>query len=143
VSKTASGERPVPIPDTLSSVYWDGARSRRLVLRRCQSCGALQHPPRASCVGCGAEGFEAQEVSGSGRIASFVVVNDTTVPGFADMTPYVLGAIQIEEEPALRIYGIVRAAPGEVEIGMLVSVVWEELPDGTVLPEFSVAGVAS
>ena len=42
-----SAEKPVPLTDVLSEVYWQAAREHRLLIQHCAACGAYQFYPRS------------------------------------------------------------------------------------------------
>ena len=133
-----SPAKPRPEPDPLSAAYWEGARERRLLIRRCQRCGTYQHPPAPFCRACGDERLVAEQVSGGGTIRSFVVLEETPVPGFEAQTPFTVAAVELDEQPDLVISAIV-TGPGreEIAIGDRSMMAWEELGDGTVLPQLA------
>ena len=133
--------KPRPVPDDFSATYWAGAREHRLVIRRCQVCQTFQHPPAAFCRNCGSEALVPEELSGKGVVRSFVVLEETPVPGFQAETPFTVAAVELVEQPDLVLCANV-IGPGRdnIEIGALTTMAWEELPDGTVLPQISLEG---
>ena len=112
----------VPIP------VYQGTIDQRLgfVARRCEDCGALNFPPKATCLDCG-EGteFEPVELSGEGEVYSYTVTSPGAAPpefaGQADAEgEYVVAIVELEEGP--RITGqVVDVDPDAVEVGMAVS----------------------
>ena len=91
------GEKPVPLTDGLSEVYWQAARERRLLIQRCTSCGAYQFYPRSHCRSCLAAEPEWVQASGRGRLHTFSVVYRSTNPEFADDCPYVFAIVELDE----------------------------------------------
>jgi len=47
MSQTAT--KPVPIPDTVSATFFDGARKGELMLQHCASCGGWSSNMRFRC----------------------------------------------------------------------------------------------
>lgn len=105
-----------------------------MMLCRCDDTGRWIHPPleRSRFTG-GPVHFE--EVSGDGVIYSYTVVHQPLVPG--RIPPYVIGIIELAEQPGLRINAIVDAHPADVRIGQPVRINIVELGDsGFSVPEF-------
>lgn len=128
---------PVPVPDAESAGYWDAARNDELALSRCGDCRTWQHPPQERCRHCGGPtSFEG--VTGRGSIFSFIVVRQQMVPGHE--VPYVVGIIELEEQPGLRLSARIVATPEDVTIGAPVRVRFADIGDsGFRAPEFELA----
>jgi uncharacterized protein len=125
---------PIPIPDPDSTPFWEGLKRGKLVLCRCDDTGRWIHPPleRSRFTG-GPVHFE--EASGEGTIFSYIVVRQPLVPG--RMPPYVIGIVELAEQPGLRINAIIAADPAEVRIGQEVRMRIVDLGDsGYRIPEF-------
>ena len=105
---------PIPVPDPDSAPYWEGLKSGKLMLCRCDDTGKWIHPPleRSRYTG-GPVHFE--EVSGDGTIFSYIVVRQALVPG--RVPPYVVGLVELAEQPGLRINAVIDADPADVRIG--------------------------
>ena len=56
-----------------------------------------------------------EEVSGDGTIFSYIVVRQALVPG--RVPPYVVGLVELVEQPGLRINAVIDADPADVRIG--------------------------
>ncbi|EID15696.1 MULTISPECIES: Zn-ribbon domain-containing OB-fold protein [Mycolicibacterium] len=127
---------PVPVPDPDTEPFWEGLKSGKLMLCRCDDTGKWIHPPleRSRFTG-GPVHFE--EVSGNGTVFSFIVVRQPLVPG--RVPPYVVGLIEFDEQPGLRINAVIDADPASVRIGQRVRLRITELGDsGLRIPEFVV-----
>ncbi|MCW2649508.1 MAG: hypothetical protein JWR32_484 [Mycobacterium sp.] len=125
---------PVPVPDPDSAPYWEALKNGKLMLCRCDDTGTWIHPPleRSRFTG-GPVHFE--EVSGKGSIYSYIVVRQALVPGRTP--PYVVGLIELAEQPGLRINAVVDADPADVRVGQQVQARIAELGDsGFCIPEF-------
>lgn len=112
--------RPVPVPDPDSIGYWEALSRGTLAVCRCNACRTWMHPPQETCRSCGAA-TTFEPVSGRGTIFSFIVVRHQSIPGL--VPPYVVGVIEMEEQPEVRLTGIIEAAPAEVAIGQPVRAV--------------------
>jgi uncharacterized OB-fold protein len=110
---------PIPIPDPDTAGFWEATAEGRFALCRCQSCRTWLHPSLERCRRCGGPtAFEP--VSGRGRIFSFIVVRHPAVPGHE--VPYVVALIELEEQPGLRVSGLLHADPDDITVDALVQV---------------------
>jgi uncharacterized OB-fold protein len=100
-----SEARPLPRPDRDSEPFWQALREHELRLQRCADCGALRWPPRAICNRC--RSFEArwEELSGRGRVESWVRTHRAFAPAFRDAVPYCTVQVRLEEQDDLLLIG--------------------------------------
>ena len=126
---------PVPQPAEEAEPFFDALRAGRLQIQRCTSCGALAHPPRAMCRSCQGVGFDWQPMSGQGEVYSYVVTHQAVHPALTGYTPMATVEVALAEGPHLTT-NLVDVAPDEIEIGMPVEAVFEDVGDGVVLPLF-------
>lgn len=130
-------QKPLPVPDELTSPFWAAAREQRLLVQRCKSCGHFNHPPRGQCDICVSEDLEFREVSGRGKVYSYTLMYQRNVPGFENELPYLNVAVELEEQPDLvLITNLVDATPEGVKIGDPVEVVYQRVNDEITLPQF-------
>ena len=100
VTEAEPPPQPVPDPDSLG--YWEAMTQGQLSIRRCQDCGHWCHPPLERCRLCGGP-TDYQPVSGEGTLYSFITIHQPAVPGYRDTVPYLVGLIDLVEQPGLRI----------------------------------------
>lgn len=132
---TALHERPLPLADEDSRPYWEAAKQGRLELPRCQSCSKFHFPPRPRCPYCLSPQLEWSEVGGRGKVYSFTVIHVPIVRGFE--TPYAVAQVELVEQAGLRLMANILGIPAsDVAIGMAVEVVFEDVGDAAVLPQF-------
>jgi uncharacterized protein len=125
-----------PVPNDKTRFYWDGAREGRLLVQRCAACGDYQFPPEVGCSNCGGDSLVATEVAGRGTVYSFTVVRQAFDPAFASQLPFVIGLIELEDAPGMRMLtNIVDTEPAAVRVGMPVEVTFEDHGDWA-LPQF-------
>src|SRR5437763_7895282 len=93
--------KPVPRPTPESQRFWDAAQQRKLALQHCRSCDQFWFPPSARCRHCLSTDFAWQEVSGKGRIYSFVVYHRLYHPAFEQDWPYAVPLVELRERPRL------------------------------------------
>ena len=138
--KIQSNLRPVPVPDDLTRPYWDGARERRLMIQRCQTCRTYWHPPLHQCMLCESGKLEFEQVSGRGRIYTYIRVHDSQIKAFVDALPYFVVEVELEEQPWLLVTcNMAEADPSQIEIGAPVDATFEEITEGFFLPDFKPA----
>ena len=113
--------------------WWNATRERRLVVQRCNACGAFQHYPRALCTTCGATDLTFDEVTGTGSVVSFTVVH--RAPSNQFTPPYVVALVRLDE--GVQLLTNIVAAPEDVRCDQPVAVVWAALDDGRHLPQFA------
>lgn len=135
-SVPAAALLPLPEPSIETEPFWAAVQERRLVVPRCDACGTLTFPPTIACPACGADAFTWTAVSGRGRVYSFVVYHRVYHPAFADRVPYAVGVIELEEGPRL-ISNVVGVPLDEIVCDMPVTVVYEEVRDGYLIPKFT------
>lgn len=117
---------PIPVPDVESQGFWDALADDRLDLCRCTECRTWMQPPLEHCRRCGAE-TTFEPASGNGTVYSFIVVRHPAVPGH--IPPYVVAMVELDEQPGLRLTGILDLDPDAVEIGMAVTADVREIGD--------------
>jgi uncharacterized OB-fold protein len=125
---------PIPAPDPESAPFWEGLKNGKLMLCRCEDTGKWIHPPleRSRYTG-GPVHFE--QASGEGTIFSYIVVRQPLVPG--RVPPYVIGIVELAEQPGLRINAIIAADPADIRIGDPVRIRIVDLADSSYrIPEF-------
>lgn len=126
---TSTLPAPVPIVDPDSAGFWAAAAGGHLAIARCTQCRRWQQPPMEVCRFCG-EALVFEPVSGRGVVFSFIVIRQVTVPGHE--APYVVASVQLEEDPSIRLTGVVRIAVDEVQVGTPVQV--DLVPTGADTP---------
>jgi len=115
--------------------FWRSGARGELCFLRCAACAHLVHPPAPRCPACLGSALAPAAVSGRATLVTYTVNHHPWVPGFAP--PYVIAIVEIEEQPGLRLTtNLVGCADREIEIGMPLSVVFEEAKDGVFLPLF-------
>jgi uncharacterized OB-fold protein len=103
--------------------FFDGASMGELRVQSCGVCGRLRHPPRVRCPACHSGERTWRAVSGRGRLWSFVVAHPPLLPAFADLAPYTVALVELDDDPRIRIVGSLVARvgdpPGAIDPGTL------------------------
>lgn len=130
-----------PLPDQLTSPFWEGARNGKLLIQQCRDCGHHNHPPQVVCGWCASASLEPKPVPGTGVIHSWTTA--MVRPGSGGGTPsHVNIVVELGVQPGVFVVGTVPfPAPSWAVIGAPVTVSFEPLGDtGYVLPQFAHAG---
>lgn len=85
---------PTPTPDTVP--FWAAAKEERLVIQWCRPCAGHYFYPRDRCPTCGSADVEWREVSGRGRLVSYVI-NHRPTPPTEDGKPLVIALVELVE----------------------------------------------
>jgi len=126
---------PQPHPNGDSLPYWDAARDRRLLIRRCNACGKPHFMPRHQCPHCWSDQLEWVESNGRGTVHSFSIVHRAPTTTFAANTPYVIALIDLDEGPRM-FANVIGKGAVDVAIGDRVHVTFEDRGDGALVPQF-------
>lgn len=140
----ASESPPVPERTELTAFYWDAVDHHRLELLRCRGCGHFVHYPRPICPRCLDTDLAPEEVSGRGSLYSYCEILQASHPYFFDKLPYLIGIIDLEEEPGVRLpTGLVDCTRADLRCGMPMKVVFRSVTPSLTLPFFGPAGPSS
>jgi uncharacterized OB-fold protein len=128
-------ERPLPEITPLTEPFWRGAQERRLMVQRCNDCSDYRFPPEIYCLACGSENGEWVQASGRATLYSWTVGHPPMLPYFMERAPWPVAVVQLEEGPRM-VTNIVDAPPDDYEIGMALTVDFEDVDDDVTLPVF-------
>ncbi|RYE44685.1 Zn-ribbon domain-containing OB-fold protein [Rhodococcus jostii] len=130
--------RTAPEPSELARPFWEGCNEGRLLIQRCRTCGTFIHHPEPECTRCRGTSLFFDEVSGRGRIDTFTVVHRSFVPGYQDVTPYVVGWILLPEQRNLRVFSAIlgEGVTARVAIDAPVEVRFEDVAGFGAVPVF-------
>jgi uncharacterized OB-fold protein len=129
--------RKLPVVTADTEAFWTGGKHDCLMIQRCTHCGIYQHPPLPICSKCRTETVLPTAVSGRGRIKTYTVNHQVWLPGLDE--PFVIAAIELDEQPELYVYSNILAPPDRVKSGLRVNVCFEHQED-VWLPMFVLAG---
>lgn len=132
--------RLLPPINEETAPFWEGARRGELRVQSCPDTGRLIFPPRATSPWGDHRAPEWVTVSGRGTIWSVVVPHPPLLPQFAEVAPYNVVLVELEEDPTVRLIGNLVSRPGgsigelpadQIEIGAAVRAVFDE-PEGDI-----------
>jgi uncharacterized OB-fold protein len=120
--------------------FWDAAARHVLALPRCAACGHFRMPPTPFCPVCRSQTIDWTEIAGNGFIYSYTIVERAIISGTGNQVPYVPAIIALPEAGGVRlISNIVGSLIERIAVDAPVRLLWHDLPDGTVLPQFRLA----
>ncbi len=126
---------PPPLADAITLPFWEAASEHRLVVQRCTACQHLRHPPAPVCPECRSADSDWRQLSGRGEVYTYTSVHRPIAAG--QELPFVVAVIALEDAGGLRmISNVVGVSPDEVEIGLPVELVWEDMSAELAIPRF-------
>lgn len=131
-------ERPVkhfPIPTPETAPYWEACRKHQLLIQRCTDCGEYQFYPKSICSHCLSSKIEWVRANGRGQVVSYTVINRPVSQAYADENSSVLALIRLAEGPQM-MSNLVQCEPGQLGIGLVVEVIFEDWSDEISIPKF-------
>lgn len=124
-----------------NAAYHRGLLEQRLLVNRCDDCSTWHHPPRSICPRCWSRSLTPTDVAGNGFVALITILRQGPPQAGVDYRDgHTLVAIELDEQPGLRIAGTVVGPPaGEITVGDRVRMIWRDVPGRTPRPDFELA----
>ena len=124
--------KPIPVPQGESDVYWQQAKEHELWLRKCNACDTAYFYP--------SKDTDWIKASGKASLFTYGIVQRAPHPGFVDDVPFVTAIVELEEGPKMAT-NIVIENPSfdNLQIGMDLEVVFDDITDELALPKFKPA----
>ncbi len=119
------------------SAFYRGLAEGRIVGQRCPACGKVYVPPRSACPSDGTPTAEEVELSQTGTVTTFCIVN---VPflGQRITPPYVSAYVLLDGADIAFLHLILDIPAEEVRMGMRVKAVWKPREEwGTTIENIS------
>jgi uncharacterized OB-fold protein len=125
-------DRPRPTPGPLTEGFWAAAREHRLVVQRCDGCGALRHYPQPMCGDCHSPAWTWTPIPGRGTVYTFTVTHQPFHPAWAGRVPYAVATVELDDGVRM-VTDLPPEDVDDVAIGRPVEVFFEdhEQEDGT------------
>ena len=118
-----------------TEAFWAGAAEGRLIVDRCDDCGAYAFPPRGICRSCRSRSRSPVQVTGRGRVYSYTVNYQRWLPDLE--VPFAIVLVEFPDFPGVRVVGRLQGCPPEdVAIDDEVEIGFEPGPDGYQVPSF-------
>jgi uncharacterized protein len=131
------------LPDTEGedgAPFWAGCARGELLVQACDECGRWRFPPRPMCPHCRSLTVRWDRAAGTGTIWSFVVPHPPLLPAYAELAPYNVIVVALDEDPTIRMVGnllespdgaINEVDPATIDISAPVRVVFQAVDDVT------------
>lgn len=120
-----------PLPDTEWAPgrgFFEAAARGELAIPRCAGCGRRVWYPKPACPDCGGSELPWEPVSGRGTLFSWAAVQRPLWKPFAGKVPYTTGLVALEEDPRVRVVGLLAdCTPEELRPDMPVHAVFRPL----------------
>ena len=126
------------LDDPTSGPFWAGTARGELLVQACRACHRWRMPPRPMCPSCRSLEVEWVETSGRATVWSYVVAHPPLLPAYAELAPYNVITVALDEDPMIRFVGNLVSGPdgsiGEIDpatitIGEPVEVVFAQIDD--------------
>ena len=118
--------------------FWAGTARGELLIQACAACGRWRFPPRPMCPHCRSVEMKWEAASGNATIWSYVVPHPPLLPAYAELSPYNVIVVALDEDPTIRMVGNLVASPegaineidpATIVIGEPVHVVFQQIDD--------------
>jgi uncharacterized OB-fold protein len=142
MTTTAVPAKPVPVVDTNSAPFFEGALQGKLMVLRCSECGTFMSPIagigaalRPRCVTCFSGELAWAPSTGKATLYSFVLMHQLYDEAFAAEIPYNIAVVETEE--GVRLTTQVVDCPNDaLEIGMALEVTFERMSADVAVPKW-------
>ncbi|MEO8538632.1 MAG: Zn-ribbon domain-containing OB-fold protein [bacterium] len=132
---STSYNRPLPEPTAVTQPFWDGLKQHKLMLQRSKKGKTTIYYPRSVSPFGPKDELTWVECSGKGEVYSFTVARRPTAPQWSDAGPYVIAIVELNEGARVTA-NIVECPPENVQIGMKVEAVYEDVTPEVTLLQF-------
>jgi uncharacterized protein len=120
--------------DGLGKEFWEATRRHELIVQRCAKCGTFQWGPEWICHNCHAPEVGWHQVSGRGRLFSWIRSWNPVHPALRDACPYIVAVVQLPDADNVRMVGNLLGDPHQnPPFDAEVEAVFEDHPDATLV----------
>lgn len=133
--------RPQPrFPEPDTEPFWNATKEHRLTYQVDTTTGQVVFFPRRHSPYTGTDQLEWRESKGLGTVYSYSVVRLNRHPAFAELGPYAVAYVDLDEGFRIltNVTGVANPVT-DIKIGMRVKVKWEDQESGIALPLFEPA----
>lgn len=136
MAEQKSYEKPLPEFRPETKPYWDAARNHELVIPRSKTTGEYFFYPRALSPGEDmTEDIEWVKASGKAKVWTYAIHHMGPTKAYKGEPPYVVALVETDEGVKM-MTDIVDVDPHDVQVGMEVEVVFDDVTDEVTLPKF-------
>lgn len=127
--------KPLPVLTDENRPFWAAAHEGRLSMQACTACRHVRFPIAHVCPRCLSYDFEWRDLTGRGRIFSYIVYHQVYQQAFKGDVPYNVALVQLDEGP--RMYSNIVGVSNDVpNVGDAVEAVFERVTADVSLPRF-------
>jgi uncharacterized OB-fold protein len=128
------------LDDETTAPFWAGTARGELLVQACGSCRTWRMPPRPMCPVCRSTAVEWVPTKGTGTVWSIAIPHPPLLPAYAELAPYNVIVVALDEDPTIRFIGNLVARPDgpinevdphSIEIGDPVRVTFQPVEDVT------------
>ena len=131
-----------PDPNDDDEAYWANCAQRRLTFQQCGACKAVTHPPISVCPQCQSLDRGWIEAPTEATVFSFTWIHSAAHDSVTRSLPYNVVVVEFPSLPSVRlISNVVDAEPTSLHIGDALTMVWEDIGGGMLLPRFRLAAL--
>jgi uncharacterized protein len=128
---------PVPIVDEDTQEFWAACKEHRLVVQRCEDCGAFRFAPSPVCYECRSFRYEWVESAGVGEVYTWTVTYRCYHTAAEGAIPYNVVVVRLGDcGGAMVTSNLLGVDNDRIEPGMRVELVWEDVSSECALPRF-------
>ena len=131
----ATYEKPLPIINEDTAPYWEYCKKHELRMQKCKECENIRFPVSIVCPECHSMEAEWVKLSGKGKIYSFIVFRQAYHPAYKNDIPYAVAIIELEEGPRME-STITGCKMEDIQVGMPVEVIFDDVTEEIALPKF-------
>ncbi|MGQ7793605.1 Zn-ribbon domain-containing OB-fold protein [Faunimonas sp. B44] len=114
---------------------WESIAEDRMRMQRCGECGTFRYPPGACCPNCLSTEADWEEVSGRGKVLSWITYHKQYLPAYPAPTTIVAAML---DEGQILITNIDRAETPKLALDRPVRLIYGDHPDGYRIPRFTI-----
>lgn len=134
------GHDVAPVPNADDAGFWAHCAERRLMFQRCADCATVTHPPIGVCPHCQSLRRGWVEAPAEARVYGYTWVHTAVHESVKRALPYNVAVIEFPALPGVRlISNVVDAEHETLRIGATLTLGWEAIGGGFVLPRFRLA----
>jgi len=120
--------------DGLGKEFWEATKRHELIVQRCAKCRTFQWGPEWICHKCYVAEVGWHQVSGRGRLYSWIRSWNPVHPALRDACPYIVAVVQLPDADNVRMVGNLLGDPHQnPPFDAEVEAVFEDHPDATLV----------
>jgi hypothetical protein len=115
---------------------WESIAEGKMKIQRCEECGTYRYPPGACCPNCLSTEMQWEEISGTGKVLSWITYHKQYLPAYPAPTTVVAAML---DEGEILITNIDQTETKDLAVDRPIRVIYGDHPDGYRIPRFTLA----